>query len=136
MFLLIILAITAIFILLLRLIYAYLMKIADVAGSSFQKKLQNANFIAQTGMVPPEWAKRVNHKQSRTKGRLAKLRVRRKLSRTIAYFRHTSLVQDEQTRQELLRQLRSAQQNWRNKQWPEIAPSDKPDTGFPFIYNN
>ncbi len=134
--LLVLLGVTAGFILLLRLLYAYLMKIAEVAGSSFERRMQDANFIAQTGMVPPRWVKQADHKKSQFGGKLAKWKVRRRLSRMIGYFRSTTLVKDETTRVRLLRQLRSAYKQWRPKEWDDIVPSDKPGTGFPYIYNN
>lgn len=84
------------------------------------RKHQDAETILDTGYAPPEWAKRGILRWA--DDTFAKRLAMRKLNAIIKYYRHTSLVPDEDTRELLIGRLNTVKESWRHMAWKEIYP--------------
>ena len=75
-----------------------------LAGRRVRTCHELAERIINSGQVPAEW--------QADDGRAPGARARRRLSRLIAHFEHTPLIDSETTRQLLLRELRGVQERY------------------------
>ena len=53
---------------------------------------------------------------------LAKAIAMRKIGRIIKYFKHTPIVEDDESREVLVKRLQSIQSQWKKVTWKEIYP--------------
>jgi hypothetical protein len=106
----IILGLSAFLFLLFRLIVWYSEKVATVM---VDRRHREAEWIVETGRLPPAWVGR---------GATDRSRSLRKLTSLIAYMRRTTLVEDEESRRQLVERLTEFQSRVRTADWPDIAP--------------
>jgi len=100
-----------------------------------------AEAIADTGRPPEFWTHKPKLRIARlrsspeglAKARRAEERAKRmclrKISKLMAYFKSTTLVEDEATRKILLDELQRAYDSWEKKNWEEIASGGETKPG-------
>lgn len=83
-----------------------------------ERKHVAAEYIAQTGGVPPGW----NRWWTRFAAAkpIARIYARRKLKQIIAYFGRTPLVDDDDTRRYITGQLEQVGESWKTLSWDEM----------------
>ena len=98
----------------------------QTAHGAITRYFQDAEYILQHQRPPPRWHTRF------LRPRKAILRIagrrssdQQRLAALIAYFEHSSFVEDEETRVELLRQLRAAGARWQGE---TTSPAARPLT--------
>ena len=103
------------------LLFRFIMSYTNtVVRQVVERKHQDTEAITFSGCAPPEWKKKLAVR-SGNEG-LAKLYAMRRIRRLINYFGHTPLVEDEDTRKEVVDTLKGIQEGWRNARWREIFP--------------
>ena len=95
-----------------------------------------AEAILTNGRPPEDWVDKSNRKIERLKarpegmtkankmGERIKKKSLRKVSKLIVYFKTATLVQDEETREMLMDELKKAHDSWEKKKWAEIMAID------------
>lgn len=78
--------------------------------------------IYDSGLAPPRWGGRRPGSDPARRPRLRKRRALRRLSRSIRYFAHTPLVDDDSHRRRIVARLEQVRAEWRGKSWAEIHP--------------
>lgn len=85
-----------------------------------ERKHRDAEMILNSGIAPPDWGKkglaRFGHSG------LSKMIAMRKIRQIIHYFRHTPIVEDEESRELLVSRLQKIRESWKKMGWKEIYP--------------
>lgn len=110
----IILGLSAFLFLLFRLILWYSEKVATVM---VDRRHREAEWIVETGRLPVAWVDR---------GEADRSRSLRKLGSLIAYMRRTTLVEDEESRRQVVDRLTEVRNRVRTAEWHEVAPPERP----------
>lgn len=84
---------------------------------------RDGEFIVATGEPPPQWTERLRQRLGTNRGRAAaeqlgnreKRLCDRRIAALIRYFTNSPLVEDEDTRRQLLQQLEAARREWRQR---------------------
>ncbi len=105
------------------------------AGVYVDKKHKAAETIVNTGRAPKDWTSKFERKIKLTKeaggspSRIMAIKEKargtllKKIDQLTEYFKASTLVQDEETRQILLNELRKARRRWEEEDWEEIITS-------------
>ena len=83
-----------------------------------ERKHMAAEIIMQSGTVPPTWAGGLSRFEPLAG--YAKMRALNRLRSIIRYFRVTPMVDDEETRTQILTRLEATLERWRTLRWSEI----------------
>ena len=117
-----------------------LIKVVEKSGGeTIQNYHDSADFISNAGVAPPQWSikyverigrlqdkpgddekreRDIEHQKKRA------IRVfRRRLKRVYKFYRASSTVVDEQTRDRVVRRLVEAYKKWKTQSWDEITGS-------------
>jgi hypothetical protein len=85
-----------------------------------ERKHWDAEMILNSGIAPPAWGKqgiaRIGHHG------LSKVVAMRKIGRIIKYFEHTPIVEDDESRDMVVKRLQSIKTQWKNMGWKDIYP--------------
>lgn len=90
----------------------------QAAHGAITRHFQDAEYILQHQRPPPRWRPRF-FRRRRVADR-QRVADQQRLAALISYFEHTDFVEDEETRAELLRQLREVGERWQGAA-PESA---------------
>ena len=89
------------------------------AHGAITRYFQDAEYILQHQRPPLRWRSRFSlRRRDVDRQRVAD---QQRLAALISYFEHTGFVEDEETRAELLRQLRAAGESWQGEATPAAA---------------
>ena len=83
-------------------------------------KHKSAESILSSGFAPPDWKKNVFSMLGI--GALAKYNALRKLKVIIRYFKHSTLVEDDETRKTIVSRLTQVHEQWKPMSWENICP--------------
>jgi len=86
----------------------------------FESKHRDSETIAATGCAPPEWKR--NAVIRLFGGRVGKRIADRRIRSIIRYFETTRLVDGENARADIVKQLQTTREIWKRKTWDEICP--------------
>lgn len=91
----------------------------SIVSAMIEKHHRNADFVINTGKVPPEWTRGVI---CRLFGRhIGKSIVVGRLRRIVRYFRFTPMVGDDETRTVILKKLEEIRVQWASSDWSDIT---------------
>ena len=94
-----------------------------IAKKIIDKMHQDAEDIMESGLVPKHWIKEKWESIRRMMPPGAEKRAAlRKIEKLIKFYSRTSLVQDENTRKEIVGKLQSQKNYWKEAEWNEIFP--------------
>ena len=120
MYILLILVVFAVFIFFMgKLMVAYATKLTEIFVGS---KHRDAEEILASGYLPMRWLVNTRGKKPRMRRGVSKAGCIQKLKKIIDYFKRTPMVEDENTREQLLDRLKSILKTWVNAEFEEIKP--------------
>ena len=100
-----------------------------VGGETIHALHTSAEYLVEHHSVPPAWQEKLRrrHGRSASPGDAAKRASLRQLDKIIAHFTKTSLVEDEEARGILLRELEAVYEEWLAASWAEMcSPRGEP----------
>ena len=104
-----------------------------LGGQTFQRLHESAEFITNSGKVPPFWIEKLQERLNRLKDRNpderriiqaelnSKKKCMRQMKKLIQFATNTSTVADEETRQILVNALTKAKREWSEMSWHEMT---------------
>lgn len=119
--------------------------VEKAGGETIQNFHESADYISNTGIAPPQWSikfverigrlqekisdEELRNKKIETVKRKSKRTLRHRLKQVIKFYRASSTVADETTRERVVKRLKEARLAWKTKSWDEITGSES-GTGF------
>ncbi|MBT3272660.1 MAG: hypothetical protein HN368_05870 [Spirochaetales bacterium] len=92
-----------------------------LGGQTFQRLYESAEFITETGRVPPFWTEKLRSKRRHQAEHSSKKKCMRQMKKLIQFASNTSTVADEETRQILIRALTRVEREWAEMSWNEMT---------------
>ncbi len=101
-------------------------------GESIARLHRDSECITNRGMVPPDWVtpwlekiKAAEKKDSSERfldalKEKARLDCLKKMDKLIVHFKRTSIIEDEEVRGILIRQLSGTREKWQKQNWEEL----------------
>lgn len=93
--------------------------ISNLGHKYIEMTHKSAEYIINTGAVPPFWFK---NKRSKENPFMAKLRCLKKTRKLIDYFKNNTISGDETTREIIVSKLTEIYNQWTEKEWEELKP--------------
>jgi hypothetical protein len=133
LYMLLIVALMAVFSVILTRMTVKIM--GKLGGEAIYKLHESAEFVSNTGLVPPFWRDKAERRLMRVRAgggadgnihRLedaARRRYLRQLRKLIHYAKNSSTIADEETRDTLVGRLRGTMTNWKTMSWKDMTGS-------------
>lgn len=90
-----------------------------IAG--IENKHMAAEYIVDRGLVPEHWVEEL-YEDSKNEKEEARKKAIKRVDKLKKHFKTSSLVENEEVREELMSQLEEAKKDWQKKEWEEIIP--------------
>lgn len=91
--------------------------ISTLGHKYIEKTHKSAEFIMETGQVPPFWFKR-----EITLPVLGKLICLRRIRKLISYFKNSTIAGEEGTRALIVSKLTRIHNDWTDLEWDDLSP--------------
>ncbi len=85
--------------------------------NGIEKKHMAAEYIIDTGLVPEQWVEELPDNGEKQKEKALK-----RIDKLIKHFKNSRLVEDDETRETLIKQLKKNKKRWQERKWEEIIP--------------